>query len=232
MDELSIDYRFEFDDAEGWSYRLALDPETLEQRRTPPAAIPRWADLDFHQCGNCPLSPDGNAHCPAALSLVDLVGRTAALTSHDQVRVTVQTPERTVTTTTTLQRGLSSLAGLVLATSGCPHAAFFKPMARFHLPLADEDETIYRATSMYLLAQYFLYTEGRLVDLDLNGLTDIYQALQTVNRALAERLRAACEQDAAVNAVILLDVFAKALPLSIRSHLAELRHLFAPYLRP
>jgi hypothetical protein len=31
-----------------------------------------------------------------------------------------------------------------------------KPMARFHLPLASEEETIYRATTMYLLAQYFL----------------------------------------------------------------------------
>lgn len=231
MADLSIDYRFEFDDAEGWSYRLVLDPKSLEQRRPPPSAIPRWADLDFHQCSNCPLSPVGNAHCPAALSLVDLVERTATLTSHDQVSVTVQTPERTVTTTTTLQRGLSSLAGLVLATSGCPRAAFFKPMARFHLPLADEDETIYRATSMYLLAQYFLHRDGRPVDLELDGLSGIYGALQTVNRALAERLRAACEQDAAVNAVILLDAFAKAMSLSIREHLTELRHLFGPYLR-
>ncbi|HKJ07570.1 MAG TPA: hypothetical protein VKA76_00635, partial [Gammaproteobacteria bacterium] len=143
---------------------------------------------------------------------------------------TVHTPERTVTTNTTLQRGLSSLVGLVLATSGCPHAAFFRPMARFHLPLADENETIYRATSMYLLAQYFVHREGREADLGLSGLTAIYNDVQTINRALAERLRVACEQDAPVNAVVLLDVIAKAMPLTIGSQLAELRHLFRAYL--
>ena len=57
-----------------------------------------------------------------------------------------------------------------MATSGCPHMDFFKPMARFHLPLANAEETVYRATSMYLLAQYFLQREGKEADMELEGL--------------------------------------------------------------
>jgi hypothetical protein len=43
-----------------------------------------------------------------------------------------------------------------VATSGCRYTAYFKPMARFHLPFANEEETAYRAISMYLLSQRFL----------------------------------------------------------------------------
>ena len=43
-------------------------------------------------------------------------------------------------------------------------------MAQFHLPLANDSETIYRAASMYLLAQYFLKREGRDADLEIEGL--------------------------------------------------------------
>ncbi|MEJ2685753.1 MAG: hypothetical protein P8124_00850 [Gammaproteobacteria bacterium] len=228
-DDLEIEYRFLSEVGDSWRYRLRLDPLTLAHRLVPRAAYPSWVDLTAHQCRNCPLARDTTPRCPAAVSLVDLVEAAGALTSHEMVRVEVHTPERTVTTDTTLQRGLSSLLGLVLATSGCPHAAYFRPMARFHLPLADENETIYRATSMYLLAQYFVAREGRPADLGLSGLTAIYNDVQLVNRALAERLRVACRQDAPVNAVILLDVIAKALPLTIGSQLAELRHLFGAY---
>jgi hypothetical protein len=104
-------------------------------------------------------------------------------------------------------------------------------MARFHLPLASREETVYRATSMYLLAQYFAYRDGRVPDLDLNGLAEIYRNLQIVNKAMAERLRSASEQDAAVNAIVILDVLAKALPDAILDSLTEVRHLFSSYLK-
>jgi len=88
------------------------------------------------------------------LSLVDLVTRCEELVSYDQIDVRVVTDEWTIT-----QRAISALMGLIMATSGCPKTAYLKPMARFHLPLASEDEAVYRVTSMYLLAQYFLKLE-------------------------------------------------------------------------
>lgn len=48
----------------------------------------------------------------------------------------------------------------------------------------------------------------------------------------AERLRAASRTDASVNAIILLDTYAKAVPMVIDADLEELRPLFAPYLSP
>jgi len=44
-----------------------------------------------------------------------------------------------------------------------------KPMVRFHLPFASIEETKYRAISMYLLAQYFLYQQGSQPDWDLKN---------------------------------------------------------------
>lgn len=154
------------------------------------------------------------------------------LISYEKVRLEVTTPERTVSKNTTAQTGISSLLGLIVATSGCPHTGFFKPMARFHLPFASETETIYRASSMYLLAQFFIRKQGGEADLDMEGLVKIYRNLQIVNTALATRLRAASQQDAAVNAVVLLDSFAKTLPYTIADSLDEIRFLFMSFLVP
>ncbi|WP_304511543.1 DUF6901 family protein, partial [Desulfobacula sp.] len=148
------------------------------------------------------------------------------LCSYHQIRVKVIMKNRTITQDTTIQKGISSLMGLVIATSGCPRTRFFKSMARFHLPLADEEETISRAASMYLLKQYFLKNEGKPTDFDLKELIKIYDDMHIVNMAIAERLKAASKTDSAVNAIILLDVFTYVLPLSIEGYLQKFKYLF------
>jgi len=143
------------------------------------------------------------------------------------------TGEREIRVTTTAQRATSALLGLISATSGCPYTVYLKPMARFHLPFASEEETIYRAVSMYLLARYFQQGESGTLDVHLDGLTSIYRNLQIVNAATARRLRAAArEGDTAVNAIILLDLYAKALPAVIADSVDEVRYLFRDYLQP
>lgn len=122
------------------------------------------------------------------------------------------------------------MMGLVIAACGCPHTAFFKAMGRFHLPLASNEETIFRATSMYLLAQYFLKRAGHSADLELEGLTKIYHNIQLVNVAIAKRLRATSMSDSSINAIVILDNFAKNLPYAIEKSLKDLRHLFLPFL--
>ena len=54
--------------------------------------------------------------------------------------------------------------------------------------------------------------------------------LEVINRAMAQRLRGASEEDAAVNAVVILDVLAKTLPFAILDELADMRQLFSSYL--
>jgi len=154
------------------------------------------------------------------------------LLSYDTIHVDIITPQRSVSKETSAQKGLSSLMGLIMATSGCPHMEFFKPMARFHLPLASAEETVYRATSMYLLAQYFLWKEGQAADLDLEGLKKIYADIQILNECMANRLRCVCEKDVALNSLTILDIFAQTLPFVIEDSLKEVRYMFEPYLKP
>jgi hypothetical protein len=231
MNTFDIRYCFRFPDGRQENYDLKLDAVTLDLLCERPELLPPWTSLDFHRCPNCPLPSQTHPHCPSAAGLVELVTGCSKLPSYDELHVDVITPERTVSKKTSAQRGLSSLMGLIMATSGCPHTSFFKPMARFHLPLASEEETIYRASSMYLLAQYFAHRQGLDADLELKGLKKIYENIQTINRAMSERLRAASKEDSSVNALIILDILAKTLPYAIKDSLEEIRYLFKPFLK-
>jgi hypothetical protein len=165
-----------------------------------------------------------------AASLVDIVSRFENVLSYDLLDLTVITDERRVFQRTTAQKAISSLVGILFPTSGCPHTAFFKPMVRFHLPLSSEEETIFRATGMYLLGRYFISREGGSETFNLNGLKQIYDNIHTVNIHIAERLRSATRKDSSINAIILLDVFAHTLTFVIEDQLEEIKHLFSPYL--
>ncbi len=229
MKDFTVYYNFRLADGSERGFHLRLDPETLELHGNTPAVSPSWTKLDFHQCPNCPLKVEEHPDCPLALRLVNLVQRFDGLVSHETVDLEVVTEERTITQKTTAQRGISSLMGLVIAASGCPHTALLRPMARFHLPLASNEETVYRATSMYLLAQYFLKKEGIPADLELDGLARFYENMQIINVAVAERLRAATTTDSSVNAIVVLDVYAKTVGMVIGGSLERIRYLFSPY---
>lgn len=230
---MQVAYHFRFDNGQERLFTLTLDPVSLESVDALPANLPAWAALGFEQCAHCPLDSALTALCPLAARLSQAVDAFEAVLSHDQVKVVVLTEEREIHVTTTAQRATSALLGLISATSGCPHTVYLKPMARFHLPFASEEETIYRAVSMYLLARYFQQGESDTLDVRLEGLTTIYRHLQIVNAAIARRLRAAAQEgDAAVNAIILLDMYAKALPAVIADSVDEVRYLFRDYLPP
>ena len=230
MKSTTINYCFKFTDDTQEVFHLDVDPNSYELVSDVPDNLPHWTSLDFHQCPNCPLNSSTHPNCPLTLHLVNIVKSFDRILSYDEVYVKVITENRCISQHTTAQRGLCSLMGVVIANSGCPHTVFFKPMAHFHLPFSSEKETLYRATSMYLLAQYFVQREKKKGDFELQGLKQIYENMQLVNIAIAERLRAAVKADSSVNAIILLDLFAKDIPFVIEEYLEEIRHLFAPYL--
>jgi hypothetical protein len=230
MNKLEFIYRFEFSAGCREEVVVSLDKATLEPCAGDGASAPEWARLDFHQCPHCPLRADARPYCPLAVQLSGVTALCERLLSYDAVKLEVVSAERTITNHTTAQRAVSSLMGLIFATSGCPHTVFLKPMARFHLPFASEEETLFRASSMYLLAQYFRGKRGLSSDLELAGLRTLYAALHQVNAAMAQRLRAIVSKDSAVNAVVLLDLLAKALPHSIAESLEEIRYPFEAYL--
>jgi Domain of unknown function (DUF6901) len=230
MEDLEIRYRFRLEGGQEEVFQFRMDPVSLEIKPSWKDALPEWTCLEFHQCTNCPLEVRDGARCPAAVSMVELVNRFTELLSHDQASVEVTTSERVICCDSTMQRAICSLMGLLMATSRCPMTRLFKPMARFHLPFASTAETIWRATSTYLLAQYFKQQEGGDPDLVFADLIRFYNDIRTVNSAFTKRLRSACKGDSMVNAIVLLDMFAQSMPLAIDESLEEIRYLFVPYL--
>lgn len=230
MKTVDIKYCFGFGGSRFVLFDLRLDSRTLQLVNRPDEDLPAWTLLDYQQCPHCPLSGSEETHCPAAVSLIDLIRRFDNIVSHEVIDLEVITDERKVYEKTTAQLGISSLLGLLLSASGCPHTAYFKPMARFHLPLASPEDTLFRATGMYLLAQYFRKSEGKEVDCELDGLTRIYQDIHQLNISLAKRLKAASNTDSSLNAVIVLDVFTHTLSTAIKDQLEKIRPLFLSYL--
>lgn len=229
METIDIEYRFILGDNKEESFRLSLDPHTVDLIRPEANHLPEWTRLEFHQCPNCPMSTETAPHCPAAVSVVDVVRSFEGVASFDEIVVEIFTSERHLIQPTSAQQGISSLMGLLIAASGCPRSAYFKPMARFHLPMAQPEETMYRATTMYLLAQYYRKQACQDYEMGLEGLTSIYRNMQIVNNYLADRIRAASETDSSINALILLDMHAKTLTYVIDDYLEELRDMFSAY---
>lgn len=226
MKSSSIVYRFTVPKQPEYVFTLNLDSDTSTLVDALPENPPYWTALDFHQCSNCPLKVEESPHCPAALRLAAVGSRCANLVSFDHVQVSVETTERTISAQTSAQQALASLIGLIMASSGCPRTAVFRPMARFHLPFSNELETAYRVASMYLLAQHYAAREGRTPDLSLKDLGLVYRGVHLVNLGMVQRLRAATREDAVVNAIVLLDVYTSLVPAALDELLAEMRPSF------
>jgi hypothetical protein len=226
---LHIQYRFDLPDGSKKHVALNFTAADFRLSNEAPAAPPFWTELKFSQCANCPLSTAEYAHCPAALHMAPAVESLKALVSFDVVGVTVTQAERTVHAETTAQQAMSSVLGLIMATSGCPWTDRLRPMARFHLPFASEAETVYRSVCMFLLARELV---GAGEAHGFAQLTDLYENLHVVNRDMSRRLGAATRTDPARNAMALLDSYTTLLPAALESSLQELKPLFDAWRGP
>ena len=223
-------YRFNFDDGSEKDFPVKLSADTLELVLEDNFQKPEWTKLKFYQCEHCPLGDD-TEYCPVAANLSVLVESFQDSISFEKTRVTVETKERTFVRSTTLQKGLSALVGIYMVTSNCPVMDKLRPMVRFHLPFANSRETIYRAVTMYLMAQFFIMRKGGKPDWELKNLSEIYKAVSFVNRGISKRISNASNSDANVNAVVILHSVGESLPYIIENGLNELEPLFADYIR-
>lgn len=229
MNTIRYLYKFKFPDGTVKDFEVCLDEETLELVTKKDTPKPAWTKLKYFQCDNCPLADDVE-YCPVAVNLATLVETFKDSISFEITSVRVQTAERTYEKELPLQKGLSSIIGIYMVTSNCPVMDSLRPMVRFHLPFASMDETIYRTVSMYLTAQFVLMRRGEKPDWELKNLVEIYNAVAPVNRGMTKRLRHASNEDANVNAVIILATHGTMVPNYIESSLAELENIFSKYL--
>lgn len=208
-----IEYRITKDSGEELSFDVEIDGQN---QSNPPALISsdnlEWARLKNHQCFHCPLSDE--IYCPVALRIGWIVESLQNAISTENVDCQVKTRERITTSRLPMQKAIYSLLGLLMATSGCPHMDFLKPMARYHLPFSNAEETIVRTASFYLLTQYFKENldEEEEADYRLAHLEELYQAVSEVNVGIINRIRSRPAQgDADRNSIIALDSFAQIL---------------------
>ncbi|MEO4049022.1 hypothetical protein AAFN46_18275 [Pseudomonas sp. CAU 1711] len=220
----SIRYRFTFADGQQAEHSIALEGE-LEA--LPPE---EWTRLDFHQCSHCPLDPQQVQECPLAAALHRPVRLISRHVSYEEVDVQVFWRDREIRQHTTLQRAAGSMLGAISACSGCPHTRPLKAMAWFHWPFCGSEETLYRVFGSYLLGQYLRAQHGLEPDWKLDGLREIYGNLRKVNLGLAQRLRAAAEEDSSLNGLILLDLLAADTQYMLDQYAGELDSYFADYL--
>ena len=101
-------------------------------------------------------------------------------------------------------------------------------MAYLHLPVANQQETLVRATSSFLLAQYFLSQGEGGKHCNLDQLTRLYENVRVMNESLSKRLQSLNTGDASPNALVLLHLLSCTLPWSFDETLDQLRTLFQP----
>lgn len=166
-------------------------------------SCPEWT-LENDQCKCCPLEADAYPHCPVAVNLAGLVEAFKDVASTENCLVRCKTPDRTYVKEMAVQEGLFSIFGIVMATSDCPEMTLFKPMARFHLPFANVDETVFRFMAAYFFRQYFEYKDGKNPDFDLTRLHRYFKVMEEVNDGILSRHMNASKQDADKNAIITL----------------------------
>ncbi|MGC1510140.1 DUF6901 family protein [Ketobacter sp.] len=219
---MNIHYRFDIEN-QPLEYDVDVDREfDFRQKRED---IPEWTKLRHKQCPNCPLTVKDCEYCPAAVDLAKVVTDFQGLPAIKQSGVSVVTPEREYYKQTSLEEGLRSLMGLIMATSDCPILHQLKPNARNHLPFATQDDFIIRSTALYLLRQYFNYREGKRPDWELQGLISLNVELQTLNQALWERMKDACDGDSNLKALLSFLDMASSVSYSLEGQLQKVREL-------
>lgn len=223
-------YLFEFEDHAAIACSFELDEETLAFKTPEAAALPAWTRLQYEQCEDCPLQSQDHPYCPVAVNLYQIFEKFRDVLSHTRAKITITTDDRTYSRTDDVQRGLSSLLGVLMATSGCPVMDKLRPMVRTHLPFASMKETLYRVVSMYIMAQHFRERRGLPPQYSLDGLRAIYDQVGTVNHGLSRRMRQFYSQDANINAIVILNCMAEYTAITLEDDLLEeLETLFRSY---
>ncbi|MDY0363027.1 MAG: hypothetical protein RBR08_16380 [Desulforegulaceae bacterium] len=222
---MNILYTFILEDKKQRNFSIDIDDKTITLIKDENKELPKWCELDFNKCSHCPFD-NSQKHCPVAANLEQAVAFFSGIISYDKTCVIVKIGNRDIYCETSVQNGLKSLMGLLIATSKCPHTDFFKPMARFHLPFADSDETLWRSASYFLLQEYLKRLNSNDKSLSLEPLKKKYRDIEILNTFMAARLSGASKKDSAVNALISLDIFAKRIGPDFEKRLASILELY------
>lgn len=219
---MEVKYDFEFDGGKELNYKIDIDRHGMRENinnNTPP----EWAALTHCQCSNCPLSENDTSVCPAAYDIQDVIEDFQSIPANHKANIKVIASDRSYSKRTTVEEGLRSLMGLVLATSQCPILSQLKPMAMHHMPFSSSNEFILRSVSVYLLQQYFEYRGENAPDWDLKGLINRNKQLQLVNQALWQRVHLDNNNDSNLKTLLSFFSMSSSVSVSLEAQLQKLK---------
>jgi hypothetical protein len=222
--EKFIEYTFTMEDGNVLNYKINFS--RTRDKILAKSDYPAWTELEFKQCGNCPLDLEEYSHCPVAIDAKEIFLGFEEILSCSTTSVKVVSSEREYFKYCDAQTGLRALIGFVMATSACPILSKMRGMAHYHLPFASIDEIVFRVTSSYLLSQYYVYQDGGQADWDLKGLRKHYKDMLTINYDFLQRIRIASKADANLDVLSTLFSISSVLSISLEKHLRQLKPLF------
>ena len=114
----------------------------------------------------------------------------------------------------------------MMALSMCPVLSRLKPLAASHLPFSTFQETVSRVVGNYLIRQFLNDKNGLEPDWSLTDLKSMYKELVTVNFSMLERIRAACEEDANMNAISIFFSMSSIVNMALEEQLDEMEANF------
>ncbi len=220
-----ITYEFIIDSGEVFTFDIEPN-ESTHTGKEPVIDSASWTNLDYHKCENCPLNSKDHPHCPVALDIEEVAKKFSSLLSWKKAEVWVHTEERSYRKDCDLQTGLRSMLGLMMALSMCPVLSRLKPLAASHLPFSTFQETVSRVVGNYLIRQFLNDKNGVEPDWSLTDLKSMYKELVTVNFSMLERIRAACEEDANMNAISIFFSMSSIVNMALEEQLDEMEANF------
>ena len=225
MDKITYNLRLK-DDKE---YTFDVDINRQDHREeTNKETHSFWTQLSYNQCSNCPLQASTHTYCPSALDLEEIAKKFADIISTERADVCVHTKNRSFFKNCDVQEALKSIFGLIMASGSCPILSRLKPLAHFHLPFADLEETVHRLVGTYLIKQHLIFREGKNdPDWDLKGVEKLYSELEIVNVHFMNRLRDASKKDASSNALYIFVTLTSLIAMDINNVLES----FGPIVR-
>jgi len=227
-------YRMTFQDGRQQTFRVLLDRITLSLLSWPDGPAPQWTRLENHRCRPCSLDPGVHDHCPAAVALSGLADTFKSAVSWSPVDLWVETEQRNYQHHTTLQKAVSSLAGILMPTAGCPVLHRMRPLVQTHLPLQSQFESTQRLLSLFLFEQWARERQGLPFEWNPRAIQAYLEQVSELNLAFTERLGTIPGQrgDTTTNAVVILDSLATATLAATETepftHWVRLLHTAAP----
>lgn len=228
---LKYTYTFVFNDGTEKKFEILLDRDTLNIVKTKKDNLPSWARRDQFSCPNEICNTTNDEYCPIAINLENIIEFFRDINSYETVKIYAEVDERTYFKETSVQKGVSSLMGIIMPTSGCAVLAKLKPLTRFHLPFASIEETEFRVIAMYLFVQYMIMQRGGTPDWEMKKLKKIYEDILKVNRTLSQKIANLENKDASINAIVALDNFAQFISSSLEyNDLSDFEKIFKEWL--